>query len=144
MKIYIAASWNRKEEAQRLAAMLESLGIEITSQWIDRPPRPENVSYEEYERQEALIDVEDVLRCDVLVRLSDKEIMGFPLIPSSFATGARMFETGLAWHAGKEVIVIGQEQNVFDYLPGILILKDEQQLKEYLTIELEEEGIYND
>ena len=121
MKIYVAASWGRWDEAHKLADMLECLGWVVTSRWL-LPQEPNS------HQARAFNDVEDILDADVLVRISDKEIMEFPLIPAKFASGARMFETGYAYANGKSIVVLGGYQNTFDYLPGITVVENEEQL----------------
>jgi hypothetical protein len=130
MKVYLAASYSRKDEISKLREELRSMGLIVNSRWLDQRELPLE-GKEKYLRENAFIDVEDVLSSNVLVRFTDD--LGFPLVPSSLATGSRFFETGLAWARGIPIVVVGGNQCIFDRLPNIIHLKDTNQLKRYLA-----------
>ena len=125
MKIYVAASWERWNEARKLADVLENKGFTVTSRWL-LPDEPAS------QQDRALKDVEDICAADGLVRISDREIMEFPLIPAKFASGARMFETGYAYSLGKPIIVVGGYQNTFDHLLDIVVVETDKELIDWL------------
>lgn len=135
MKVYLAAAWSRQKEIKGYAARLNDLDVEVTSRWLDEIHPTDGTNFHKFLRETALIDVEDVLRADAIVRFSDKEEMGFPLANSKLVSGARMFEMGLAWKEGKPIIVVGGHQNVFDYLPNIVHLKDVNSLYDYFNMQ---------
>lgn len=84
-------------------------------------------------RECAFTDINDVRACDVFVRFTDDLT---PItIPSHLGTGARHFETGLAYALGKTIIIVGGRQNVFDFVPGFVHLKDTEALVRYLNKE---------
>ena len=78
----------------------------------------------------AFTDLEDVRACDILVRFADD--LSPITIPSHLGTGARHFEMGFAAALGKTLIVVGGPQNVFDFLPNVVHLKDTEALVQYL------------
>lgn len=121
MKVYLAASWSRRIEMQSIAAILRSMGVEVNSRWLKEQDGPVH-GREKHRRETALIDVADVKSCDALVRFSD-DLSGV-FVPAHLATGARMFETGMAYSLGKPIYVVGGKQNVFDSLPNIIHVKD--------------------
>lgn len=134
MKVYLAGAWSRQAELCGYAHRLKDLGVEVTSRWLGEIPPVDGTNFNKFLRETALIDVEDVLRADALVRFSDAEEMAFPLVKSKLASGARMFEMGLAWNNGKPVIVVGGHQNVFDFLPNIIHLPDVESLYDYFDM----------
>lgn len=134
MKIYTAAAWGRREEVKQVAAELEKVGVIITSHWLNEPVPPAGSKLEKWRRETALVDIEDIKAADMIVRFSDTDEAKNPLVPSALISGARMFETGFAWALGKPVVVVGGKQNVFDYLPNIIHVKDVKELKKYLSL----------
>jgi nucleoside 2-deoxyribosyltransferase len=127
IKIYLAASWSRKAEIADVAKELQKEGYIITSRWLNQEKVVKGISLEAFRRQRAKIDVADVKRADVLVRFSDDLSRKF--VPSNLATGARMFETGLAYALGKKIIVVSGHQPIFDYLPTIMHVRHVSELK---------------
>jgi hypothetical protein len=85
---------------------------------------------DDFRRQRAQEDVEDVRAARILVRFTDD--LNRPTVPAGLATGSRMFEMGLAYALGKIIIVVGGTQPIFDYLPGIFHLHDVAELKKVL------------
>jgi hypothetical protein len=134
MKIYTAGSWSRRDEIKKVAAELEKLGVTITSRWLNEPIQPKGSSLEKWRRETARIDVIDIRDADMLVRFSDAEAAKAATVGSNLISGARMFETGLAWSLGKPIVVVGGKQNVFDYLPNITHVKNVEALKRYLSL----------
>jgi len=132
MKIYLAAAFSRQKEIQEVARRLESKGIEITSRWL----------YILKERLEnAFMDVEDVRRANMLVRFTDnftnteREVVnGKNYVPAKFISGARHFETGLAWERGIPIVVVGGKQNIFDEFPNIRHVDTIEELESILGV----------
>src|SRR6266576_1102637 len=122
MKAYLAAAWSRQAEVRQYAYILRAEGIEVTSRWLDEREALDPRDRERHRRETALIDIQDVRRADVLVRFTDD--LSQPTVPSGLATGARMFEMGLAWAEGIPVVVVSGHQQVFDWLPGVTHVKN--------------------
>ena len=132
MKAYVAAAFSRRDEARLVAEILISLGVQVTSRWLYEEKPPEQ-DFSEFMSESALIDVEDILAANVLVRISDKELMNRnDLLPSGLVSGARMAGTMLAWREKKHVVIMGGRQMAFDYLPGIRVVDDEVGLIDYI------------
>ena len=133
MKIYLAAAFSRQEEIKQVALRLESKGLEITSRWLDvKKERLEN----------AFMDVEDVRRSDFLVRFTDDMFHSDvwssnneAYVPARLISGARHFETGLAWERGIPIIVVGGKQNIFDEFPNITHVSSVSELEKVLGVE---------
>ena len=114
MKIYVASSFELKEEAQRVAKALESQGYFITREWWKRDYKLIQVPDEEwYERS----DILDVARAnyaaiddaDVLVLVCPNDT------PHKF-TGANI-EVGYAVARNKRVMAVGKLQRSAMYVP---------------------------
>jgi|SRR5579864_3987775 len=130
MRVYLAASYSRKEEIRKIAEELKEMGINIQARWLYEPKIPMPQDRDNFLRERAEIDADDVLLADVLVRFSDD--LSEPMVPAHLATGSRMFEMGLAWADGTKIVVVGGHQCVFDYLKQIVHLPDVEALKQYL------------
>lgn len=128
-KIYLAAAWGRRFEIKQVALILERMGYEVTSRWLDQEnfgaSNLQNTADKEmFLQKHALIDVDDVLRADILIRFSDADEMKKPLVDSKLVSGARMFEMGMAYATNlfaheMLIIVVGGNQNIFDRLPNV-------------------------
>ncbi len=128
MKVYLSAAWHRRSEIRILAERLKWLGFEITSRWLSEDQRGETDA--------AYMDFEDVLRCDVLIRFSDKEFVNAEsdTVPRRLLSGGRLVEQGMALAAGKRVVVVGGRQPVFDALPFVSHVADETELIRFLRL----------
>lgn len=130
MRVYIAASWSRREEARELAEELEQLDVHVKADWLYERSKPAADNKEKHLREMSYRDIADVRDCDVFVRLSD-DLSG-PFVPSHLASGARMFEHGLAMACGKVIYIVGGKQMIHDRLPNHIHVKDKEHLKREL------------
>jgi hypothetical protein len=141
-RIYLAAAWSRKQEICDIANDLISLGHNVQSRWLYEPSFSSAVitDRKNFMRSRAEIDVEDVRAADILVRFSDN--LNQETVPSRLATGARMFETGLAYSLGKVIVIVGGYQCVFDYLDSCYHVKNITELARFLNARVfEQESI---
>jgi len=107
-KLYLAGSWTRRKELRRYAVLLKKDNqYEITSRWLWEKVPGRNMGSDN-----ALMDEEDVKRCDALIAFTDVVSLGH---------GGRHVEFGMARALGKELIVVGPEEHIFHYLPGVVI-----------------------
>jgi hypothetical protein len=117
MKIYIAARFSRRPEANGLAQVLKGYGHTITSRWV--LPDSDHVvatglsaQAEDAERQRfALEDVEDVRAADWCISLMDE--------PRGNGRGGRHVEFGLALAWGQRLTIIGPRETMFHHLPQV-------------------------
>jgi len=128
ISIYLAARYGRKLEMREVAQRLEATGYIITSRWLQEPDSA-NLNENEL-RKAALRDSEDIFAADILVRFSDD--LNTPRVPSGWCTSSRMEEAGMATAWGKQVVIVGAKQSVFDRLPDRVILSDVTALTDYL------------
>ena len=131
MRFYLAAAFHRKAEMKALSLLIISLGLVCTSRWLDETQCPHGGEERKiFLCDTAKIDFEDVKSADMLIRFSDD--LSTATIPSRWATGGRLVETGLALAWGKRVVVVGGHQPIFDHLPQVVHIKDEDELLTYL------------
>lgn len=130
MKVYLAARYSRHEEMQKYASLLEAIGVQVTSRWINGSHqlmangeplgREREAMFESDEpsmraqRAEfAQHDLNDVLAADVVISFTDQ-----PRKPST-SRGGRHVEFGVALASGKRCMVVGYRENVFHNLPQV-------------------------
>lgn len=118
MKIYIAARFSKRPEANALAHTLKSFGHTITSRWV-KPDSdhvaPTGLSQQaaDAERQRfAVEDLEDVIACDCCISLMEE--------PRNNSRGGRHVEFGIAVGLKKTLVVIGPRETVFHHLPQVV------------------------
>lgn len=113
MKIYLAAKYNRRFELRPLVDQLETSGHESTAQWIN------NAEESKGRAAAAQMDVDDVLRADVLIFFAEPK-------GSANSGGGRYFELGLAHASGLKIIVIlvDDHETVFTALPNMIVVSN--------------------
>lgn len=116
MKVYLAAAFSRKQNVANIADLLERFGVIFTSRWY----RHESADFSQMTEAQimdrktdyAIMDLREVDQCDVLVVLSEP-------VGSTYLSGGRHVEFGYALSAGKRVVVIGADENIFHHHPGV-------------------------
>lgn len=98
-KVYLAASWNRRDLMRAYRDRLAQRGIECTSRWLDGPAGA-------HPGVASLMDLNDIRRADVMLTSGGRH----------FECG---FECGFAFAIGKKIVVIGPRENVFHHLRQI-------------------------
>ena len=130
-RVYLAASYGRKDEVREYAYQLVKLGYTITSRWLtDNHEIPSALEVEAARdsiplsgSEFACKDVEDVKSANILVMFSESPTSGV-------SRGGRHVEFGLAMAWEKKIVVVGPRENVFhtlspnQYKPGIKHYKD--------------------
>lgn len=111
MRIYVAAPWVHKQDAQQAADYLASKGYEITSIWHHSHHAEDNAKDTVMMSLEAIQDVTDVMRAEAMVVLNLKKSEG------------KAVEQGIAIACNIPVVVVGTEpSNVFQHLPSFSIV----------------------
>jgi hypothetical protein len=129
--VYLAARFSRKKEMKELSLRIKKLGIKVTSRWLDEEPLPKSVwQQKRFLQNTAAMDANDVFAADTLIRFSDD--LSTKKVPSKWCTGSRLEECGMAHAWGKQIIVVGAIQSLFDRFPQRIILKDETELLKYI------------
>lgn len=123
IKVYICASFPRREEAQALALRLTPL-IEIVSTW----HRDDTEAVPRTKRTKIII--QRVMRDFKQVRRSQLVIV---FIGDQLTGGGRHTELGLALGMNKDVILVGEyDSNPFELIPHLRIYKTADELVEEL------------
>jgi len=131
MKIYLAARFDRKDEMKKLSLIILSLGIGVTSRWLDEEPSPSSEGAKErFLMDTAQMDADDVFAADILVRFSDD--LSTPTIPSGWCTASRMEDTGMAHAWGKRIVIVGGKQSLFDRFSNRIHVQDVTELLDQL------------
>lgn len=109
MKIYLAASYIRRDEMRDIAARLVHLGHIVVSRWLwINPSSPDDgvtCPDESISRTAAEQDLWDIEVSDIFICFTD----GCP------SRGGRNCETGYAMALGKRVMIVGQRENIFHF-----------------------------
>lgn len=117
--VYLAGRYDHREELAALAEILDGSGhFEITSRWIrgDHEMNRGDVA-DQKNPAYALDDLLDVLRADIVIHKTEDNSVGY-------TSGGRHVEFGIALASGKQNIIIGPQENVFHYLPGVQVYPD--------------------
>lgn len=118
-KIYLAARFGRKALMCAYREQLQALGHTVVSRWLDGPD--ENAM--DWQKADggvgaevavmcAAIDACDIEACDLFVLFTDGKL--------TFSRGGRHVEFGYALANDKTVVVVGERENIFHYLPEVL------------------------
>ena len=120
MKIYLAAKWSRMAEMASIGDTLKGLGQDITSQWIyfaeEGKTREEN----------AVMDMEDVRKADAIICYTHPRNEPQP-------GGGRHTEFGLAVAWGKRLFIVGPQEQIFHWLPGVKQFASTEEMLQYFT-----------
>jgi hypothetical protein len=111
MRAYLAARFQLRDEMRGVRDVLQALGHEVTSRWIDQEPDGFNKTNFDKGAPEAHKDLEDIRAADTLILFTE--------VPTS--TGGYMVEFGYAMglHNPLRLIVIGPLRNIFMALPQV-------------------------
>jgi nucleoside 2-deoxyribosyltransferase len=114
LKIYIAGSYYRKPEFQKIAVTLRDCGHLITSSWLDRrdAANDEALSADQQARV-AAEDLVDIRNADAVLSFTEPP-------ESGNKRGGRHVELGLALAWGKTCLIIGEQEHVFHHLPQLV------------------------
>ena len=109
--IYLAARLSKRLELQAMVPEIESAGHTVVSRWVSRADddRSDYIC--------AVEDVEDIRLADVLIFFAEQA-------GGDRGGGGRHVEFGLAHALGKQTIVVGEQENVFHSLPGVVVVED--------------------
>lgn len=110
--IYVAARFERQDEARWLAHQLMANGYKTRCRWVNAKGLA--MGSPELSTLWARMDLNDLDAADVYLLLSD-EVLG---------RGGKDFEGGYAYARGKRLVVVGPPVHVFHYLPSVRHVKD--------------------
>jgi nucleoside 2-deoxyribosyltransferase len=128
-KIYLASRYQDHPLMREWRDLLASRGFVVVARWIEGNHEISGVDDDKERVRFAQEDLADIQACDIVIMRSD---------PSFFRSGrgGRHVELGLAIAWGKRIVLVGERENVFHWLPqidlvhsiasAISILTDEQ------------------
>jgi hypothetical protein len=105
MKLYVAADYDRREEAQMLAADLRGHGHKVIATWLDGEPEDAMTPSVQYRRDWADRDIKDIWQCEGLVVITEER--GEP------SHAGHHFETGFCHAHRMPVFVLGPSPTCF-------------------------------
>lgn len=112
VKIYLAAPFNQKEVMRQYRATFLQLGYPVTSSWIDEPCLSDDLAPSDYYLASAAQrNLADMDEADILV-----------VFPGQGA--GHHTELGYMLAFQKLIIVAGNRNNVFHYIPTVLHVPD--------------------
>lgn len=106
MKVYIAAPFNRREEARSARNVLMKKGYVSVSRWIDNH-LTEKIS-DQQKRTEALEDIKDIQKSMRMIFINGKS-----------TAGGMHVEMGYALSEGIPIYLVGKPSSVFHHLPQV-------------------------
>jgi nucleoside 2-deoxyribosyltransferase len=107
---YTAGPWADRAQVKEVANSLRNAGYTVNSRWLDVPEvAPDGMTHEEYQIQQAINDLSDVLAADALIYVN-----------TGTKSEGKATELGVAIGTMKPIIVIGgKANNIFLHLPGM-------------------------
>lgn len=159
MKVYIASNFADKDRVKARGEELAALGITCTSRWaLETAPHNCKITdvKEDYLRETAVFDIEDILVADVVVLTVPTPEQLMNLTPHQMSRGGRTFESGFQYGlmvatamttgtVNRKLIVMGDKENVFHFLDGtlmaakyptVVVLPTWEEVKTYLAAQL--------
>src|SRR5665213_1277837 len=122
MKIYLAHNFSAREFLPSVVSLLTNLGFDCTSTWIFDDAHAKGGS----RLASAMVDLQDIDRSNYLVLFTDQ----YGATPGK----GKYVELGYAYAKEKRIILVGTDEScVFYALPGVVHLKDVDDLIEYLS-----------
>lgn len=123
MRLYIAGRYSRRDEFREIAKLLRSRGFFITSGWLNENADlhhklGDTIAGEQdvatFYLRTAIMDCEDIQAADAILFFAEDPHIGTP-------RGGRHVEFGYALGTGKRLFVVGDEENIFHYLPNVKV-----------------------
>lgn len=106
MKFYIAGTFGDQAALRKEADRLWELGHEVTGTWLNETKRPEGMPEDVFKKKLAIKDLCEVARADCVIQ-DNRQSSGGKNCEWGF---------GLGEFQHKELWLVGEETNVFQYL----------------------------
>lgn len=118
LKIYLAARFTRHAEMQDVAGILQAQGHTVTSRWhtgaheMDKGVEPDSGVGQDLAARFAGEDLEDLMKASCVVSFTE---------PARTPTrGGRHVEFGYGLAYEKKMVIVGDREHVFHYLPQVI------------------------
>jgi hypothetical protein len=112
-KVYVSCPAIHHDIALHYAEIVKAAGNIIVSRWLYR-----KVGYTDDMTDKAVIDFEDVNKCDVLVQIS-----------LDGSLGGMYSELGMAIALGKRVYVLGVRKSLMHWYPAVRMVKSREEFE---------------
>lgn len=123
MKVYLAAPYAARAQARAYRDELTRVGYDSCTRWLDETHEIGSGTVgaatdldDAAVANHASTDLVDIDNCDILVLLTESVA---ELVGGTATSGGRHVETGYAVAKGKQVVIVGEPENVFHRLPRI-------------------------
>ena len=131
-KIYLASWYSRLLELCANRDKLREMGFIVTSRWLDtewleRDNVGSAAAPPEYRAEFAVKDMEDVMEADTLVFFTEPPGAGGQ-------RGGRHVEFGIALATGKQLIIVGEPENLFHHHPVVQFVEDVPTLLDEISL----------
>lgn len=139
-----------KERVAARNAELEAIGIHATARWpLENAPHTATINDfpDEYFRETAVFDVEDILAADKVILTVPSDTMLIDAAGRSISRGGRHFESGFVYGLvyaqaklkadtkPRELLLLGKRENVFHFLDGLSVTADYPAIRAFETWE---------
>jgi hypothetical protein len=131
MRVYLASRYSRHPEMRQYRSELESMGVEVTSRWIngDHEWTGNSATHGDMPldigRTFALEDLEDLERADLIVNFTEEA-------RTTQSRGGRHVEFVYALGMGLDIVVVGHRENVFHCMPEVWFVSTWKEAKDYI------------
>ena len=131
MRVYIAGPYRARIALQHCAAEAERIGYTSTARWLtgDHEGQPDAATDAPVTDRErwAREDLADIDKATVMIAFTAEAARALPHVGIAYppdnaafgASGGRHIETGYAIANGKTVVLVGEPENVFHWMPSI-------------------------
>lgn len=122
--IYLAGPYSSRDVLREYRSELIRIGYKVRARWLDgghevaTNPQVEADADPSERARWAHEDLEDVRACHLLVAFTSAAVGG------GGVSGGRHVETGYALGQHKKVLLVGEPENVFHWLPGVTRVPD--------------------
>jgi hypothetical protein len=144
MKVYIASIFADQDRVALRAEELKADGVTPTMRWCyEMVPHQCTITDfpDEYFRETAVFDLEDILAADKLVLTVPTDKMMADCTLRAMARGGRHFESGFMYAMAYarpseyELIIVGPRENVFHFLDGQSVTSKFPAIRQFNTWE---------
>lgn len=135
--VYIATRFQDQEYAKSIRNMIlrSDLECSVTCSWLDETETDQSIDAKG-RLTRAFMDYFEVTSSNVLVVLN-------PYHKHGHGSGGFHLETGIALAKGIPVVYLGEPENIFHYLPSVIIVNDMDNLLEAIRYEMNNATIPN-
>lgn len=145
MKIYLSASYSRRQEMCEYAEQIEKMDHDVISSWLwNAEEQPELAKQVENAKYSISVDAGHWFAQKDIADLEDADLFIFfsePTKKNGRGRGGRHVELGYALAMGIPIYLIGPLENVFHCLPEVQQIDSWEEMRSLLNAERENSAI---